>query len=289
MALLDMVLKKTDQVGVAHVNHNFRADSQKDLEFVKSLAEQLKIPFYSKTLAPQVSGNKEEFGRIERYKFFNELRQNEGFDWILTAHHRDDVIESFFMQIFFGRRVYGIASIDEKRRLLRPILHMSREEITEYVTKWKIPYLEDPTNDDTGFLRNKIRNILIPTLEDMFGSQVKGSIFESLREIHDLQLALEWFIKTPDKPFGSKVYLEELRYYLNNAPSFLKPYIIEKALLPILDYRLGKSHRDRVLGFFTSNAPEIQLPRGITLKRKNGTIIVILSDKKYPLNKDERA
>jgi tRNA(Ile)-lysidine synthetase-like protein len=289
MALLNLVLEQTDtdKVGVAHVNHNFREGSIKDLEFIKSYSSSLGLPFYSKTLSPPSGVNKEEYGRSERYKFLKEIRESEEYDWILTAHHRDDVIESFFMQIFFGRRVYGIAEKDEKRRLLRPILKLSRAEINEYIQKKNIPYVEDPTNADTSLLRNKIRLELMPILQSMFGEQVNRSVFESLREIHDLQLALEWSLKVPVEPFGSKEFLSSLRFRLNETPDFLKPYLIEKVCLPILGFRLGKTHRERTLSFFSSNAPEIQLPRGITLRRQNGEIIVILSDKKYPLTEDE--
>ncbi len=277
MALLHIALGQTRNLGIAHVNHNFRAESKNDLEFVRNYAERLEIPFYSRTLEVLESGNKEEFGRNERYKFFKEIREKEGYDWILTAHHRDDVIESFLMQILFGRRVYGIAPKDEKRKLLRPILNLSRDEITEYVRKNDIPFIEDPTNEDTSFLRNKIRHTLMPNLKSLFGDQVSGSIFESLREIHDLQLALEWTLDVPSEPFGTKEFLKKLQTELDLMPQFLKPYLIEQVLLPVLNYRLGKSHRERALYFFTSNSPELQLPRGITLRRQGGGVVLINS------------
>lgn len=275
MALLHMVSMQTKDFGVAHVNHNFRPESENDLEFVRNYTERLGAPFYTYTLAPLDSGNKEEFGRNERYKFFKEVREKEGYDWVLTAHHRDDVIESFLMQIFFGRRVYGIAAEDQKRKLLRPILNLTRDEINDYVKVNEIPFVEDPTNEETTLLRNKIRHTLIPNLKSMFGDQVAGSIFESLREINDLQLALEWALKVPQGEFGTKEFLKKLKVELEVLPQFLKPYLIEKALLPVLNYRLGKSHRDRALYFFTSNSPEIQLPRGITLRRQGGGVVVM--------------
>jgi tRNA(Ile)-lysidine synthase len=153
----------------AHLDHGLRSDSSEDATFVKKTLAQWDIPCEIKTLTPPEKGNLEDWGRKERYAFFEELRIRENADFIVTAHHQNDDLESFFLHLLRGTRVKGMSGMQALTgHLLRPLLFTPRSEIESHATAHKIPYREDPSNADLSLKRNFLRHKILPELEKIW-------------------------------------------------------------------------------------------------------------------------
>ena len=106
------------------------------------------------------------------------------FDAIAVAHNADDQVETFLMRIIRGSGMSGLSAMKFKNeKIIRPLLSISRQEILQYLKINKLKYRTDKTNAQNLFLRNKIRNNLIPLLEKNFNSKIKETIFDSLISI----------------------------------------------------------------------------------------------------------
>lgn len=158
--------------GIAHCNFGLRGDeSDGDTAFVKKIAEEIfHVPFFYKkfNLKKSVKVNTQIEARRLRYEWFEEIRSKNHYNYIATAHHRDDQIETFFINLLRGSGITGLAGIPEKQgHLIRPMLFATRNEIALYARKSKIPHREDSSNNTDAYLRNKIRHHLIPLLENL--------------------------------------------------------------------------------------------------------------------------
>ena len=156
----------------AYVNHNLRgADSKIERDFVENFASDRRIEIRVKSIEPsfwkEKSGESVEMrARSVRYGYFTEITQKESADYIATAHHLDDKIETFFINILRSSGTEILSSIPEKsKNIIRPLLNVSREEIDEYIERAGLKYIDDKTNFENKYFRNKIRNELIPVLE----------------------------------------------------------------------------------------------------------------------------
>jgi tRNA(Ile)-lysidine synthase len=150
---------------IAHVDHNVRTKSHKDAVFVHDIAAKFHIPFELIKITHKPKGNMEEQFRKIRYEFFEELRKKYKASWILTAHHLNDNIETILFNLIRGSSIEGLGGMetaDKKRKILRPLLNVSRQEIINSLKKKKIKYVEDETNKDEKFSRNLIRHKIIP-------------------------------------------------------------------------------------------------------------------------------
>lgn len=162
------------EITICHVNHGLRGkDSDRDAEFVKSFAEQRNISHYSRhigeRLENQEAGNMHAIARDMRYAFFEEIRQDQDADFIFTAHHQDDVIESMILNFFRGTGIEGLQGIPTVNGcILRPFADIAKCEITKYAKENNIAYREDVSNQSNKYTRNKIRHQLKPLLEDLF-------------------------------------------------------------------------------------------------------------------------
>ncbi len=157
------------KITAVHVNHQLRKDSSLDQELVEAACAKLKIPLHTRTLTPPKTGNLEEWGRHERYSFLEEIRQQEGAQFILTAHHLNDDLESFFLHLTRGTRLKGLMGMRQTRDFIhRPFLKTQKSELIEYARKNKIPHHEDVTNQDAQFKRNALRLKVLPALLDEF-------------------------------------------------------------------------------------------------------------------------
>lgn len=156
-------------VSVAHIDHGIRDDSASDKEFVESFATKFKVPFYAKKLTPPIS-NVEAWGREERYKFFDQLVHEHDIDFVATAHHKGDLVETFLFRLLTGRMnslSAPIKGIDLERGILRPLLGIYKEEILEYAKHHEISFREDSTNSDQSYKRNFIRHSIVPVLKEL--------------------------------------------------------------------------------------------------------------------------
>lgn len=163
-----------DRCKVLHVNHNISPKATQWEEHCRDTATKLGIELVvvSKAIA---AGNLEMQARLQRYKYFEERLKGEN-EVVLTAHHRNDVVETRLWQLFTGRAVIGIPFRRQLGQgyLIRPFLQLPKHELLNYALEHKLNWIEDESNLDQSFDRNWIRHKLIPDIETRFPSVIKN-------------------------------------------------------------------------------------------------------------------
>ena len=195
----------------AHLNHKIRQESDKDQEFVEKLCQKLEVPLETHSVDIKKIKNKrglEENGRIERYKFFNKLAKKHQAKYILTAHHADDNLETILMNFTRGGGLSALSGMEiQSENLLRPLLHISKNEILAYLKFHKIKFREDKTNKDTKFTRNFLRHEVIPRLKKI-NPNIESTIAKNsnnIKEIEDFinKKSLSWIKANASKNHSS--------------------------------------------------------------------------------------
>ena len=161
-------------ISLAHCNFQLRGkESDKDEAFVKKLAKDLKVPIYTQSFETAGYAKKQKLSiqlaaRELRYKWFEEVLRINGLDFVLTAHHADDDLETFIINTARGTGLDGLTGIPERNgNILRPLLPFSRSQIEKYAKEKGITWREDQTNLEINYLRNKIRHKIIPVLKEI--------------------------------------------------------------------------------------------------------------------------
>ncbi len=159
---------------IAHCNFNLRGlESDADEEFVLDLAEKLDVEvfienFDTKTYAVDEKVSIQMAARELRYHWFEELSSALKFDYILTAHHANDNLETFIINLVRGSGLEGFTGIKAvNNSVIRPFLPFSRNDIEAYAKKFKIKWREDSSNASNKYLRNKIRHDIVPIMEEL--------------------------------------------------------------------------------------------------------------------------
>lgn len=173
--VLAHLLKQGDfTFGIAHCNFQLRGkDSHADERFCKALAESLHVPFYSilfelKPYALKHKLSTQMAARNLRYEWFQEILKTKGYDFLLTAHHANDSIETMLLNLVRGTGIKGMKGIPEKNgRIIRPMLCFSKEEILKFAKAEKFAYRKDQSNRETKYDRNFIRLKVIPLLKQL--------------------------------------------------------------------------------------------------------------------------
>ncbi len=157
---------------VAHCNFKLRGKESDDDElFVKNLAAKYKISFYSnsfntKELSNSSNKSVQMIARDLRYSWFNKLSEELGIDYIITAHHIDDSIETFLINLSRGAGINGFLGIPEvNNKINRPLLAFTKDQLKSYALENKILFREDSSNKKKDYLRNQIRLEVIPKLK----------------------------------------------------------------------------------------------------------------------------
>lgn len=178
MVLLD-ILSKTipgKRLGVLYVNHNLRGeDSVAEEVFVRKIViEKYKLPLFVYIINAsewQNCGSVENKAREIRYTFFASILQREEYGFIATAHHMNDRIETFFLNLLRGGNIQSLSSIPAiNHNIVRPMLTVTREEINDYANVYSVEYVEDKTNNLPIYKRNRIRKEVIPLLRTLSGN-----------------------------------------------------------------------------------------------------------------------
>lgn len=167
---------------VAHVNHMIREESKEEKIYVENFCKQYDIPFYYleedvKNNSKEAKMSEEAYGRKIRYDFFEDVRKKENATSIATAHNMDDDIETILLNIIRGTGLKGLTGMGYRyNNVIRPLLNIEKKDILEYNKDQNLNPCIDKTNFENIYSRNKIRNILIPTLQDEYNSNIKQSI-----------------------------------------------------------------------------------------------------------------
>jgi tRNA(Ile)-lysidine synthase len=174
MVMLHLFKNAGFNVGVAHCNFQLRKDeSDADEKLVERTCAASEIPYFvtrleTKLFAKENGLSTQLAARQLRYHFFETIAVQHGYDYIATAHHLNDSIETVFLNLTRGTGIDGLAGIRAKNeRIIRPLLFATRETIEAYAVKNKIEWREDKSNSEDDYQRNFIRHKITPLLREL--------------------------------------------------------------------------------------------------------------------------
>jgi tRNA(Ile)-lysidine synthase len=174
VVMTDLFSKLKIPFAIAHCNFQLRGkESDGDEKFVLKLAQKHRVTFFSTKFSANEFSKKnkisiQEAARKLRYDWFEEIRSRHQYDYIATAHHANDSIETFFINLLRGTGIEGLKGIPVKNEnIIRPLLFATQTEIKNYASKRKIKFRLDSSNEKDDYLRNKIRHQVIPSLQKL--------------------------------------------------------------------------------------------------------------------------
>lgn len=199
MVLAHMLLQQSYKPAIAHCNFKLRAEADADEEWLKNWAQQHNLEFFSTSFATaEYAGKKgistQMAARELRYNFFDELMEEHWFEYLLTAHHADDSLETIFLKLSRKPELLSLAGIrPRKGKILRPLWLMSRSEIKDYAKKHQLSWREDASNADVYYQRNRLRHQVIPDLKNAL-PQLHDNWSAGVSQLHNDRLLLEQLI-----------------------------------------------------------------------------------------------
>lgn len=171
MCLLNLLIeektRKKITVICAHVNHKMRIESEEEASFVKEYCEKNDCIFEYMEITDYNDDNFHNQARIKRYNFFKELLKKYNANYLMTAHHGDDLMETVLMRITRGSNLKGYIGFKKESRfyenkMLRPLITVSKSEIEKYTKENNIPYRIDKSNEKDKYTRNRYRHKVLP-------------------------------------------------------------------------------------------------------------------------------
>jgi tRNA(Ile)-lysidine synthase len=258
---------------VAHVNYHFRGDdSNLDQKIVEDFCKKNKIKFHLKDVSEQEKTQMkslQNWARELRYDFFFKILEQENLDYIVTAHHLNDELETFFINLSRGSGIKGLSGIPKnENRILRPLLKFTKNEIYAFAKENSIDFREDKSNEKDDYLRNKIRNQLTPKIVEIFPNFLEQfgeslSYLSSVNEFYQEEIA-----KTLEEVLMKE---NEETFTLNKEKLFQKP----KVLIIEVIRKLGFSgiEIEKIISaengkFFRSSTHEISINKKEILCKK---------------------
>ncbi len=167
MVLAHLMQAEGLNFALVHCNFALRgADSDADEQLVRKAAKQYGKRVFVRR-CPVESGNVQTEARRLRYAFFDGLMQAHGFDYLLTAHHGDDSVETFFINLLRGTGLRGLTGIRDRERILRPLRKVLRRDLADYAAAYGVRWREDASNASDKYVRNRIRHEILPLLEQI--------------------------------------------------------------------------------------------------------------------------
>ena len=196
---------------VCHINHMIREEAASDEKYVEEYCKKNNIEFFAKRIKVEEMAEKEkigteEAGRKARYEFFNEILNKTNANKIATAHTANDNAETVLMNIIRGSGTLGLKGIEAKNeKLIRPLIECKRSEIEKYCKDENLNPRIDKTNFENIYTRNKVRNMLIPYIENNFNP----NIIEAINRLSDLSKQENDFLEKLTKEAYKKILVEQ--------------------------------------------------------------------------------
>ncbi len=198
--LLDLQSKWGWHLGIAHCDHRWRSDSQANAEHVENLAKTWNISFYLETANEPL--NSEAAARDWRYQVLSAIASEHNYNYIVTGHTASDRAETLLYNLMRGTGSDGLQALTwqrpltEKIVLVRPLLEITRTQTKEFCQDFQLPIWEDSTNQDLKYTRNRIRQELLPYLQENFNPQVESALAQTAEL---LQAEVEYLEQAADR------------------------------------------------------------------------------------------
>ena len=268
-ALLGLQRLLKIRIEVCHVDHGLRESSSKDAQFVTQWCSELGITCHVQSLGPRpAQDNVEAWARRERYAALARVRESRQLDWIVTAHNANDVAETLLMRLIAKKELTSIDEADTRRNVLRPFLDVDREQIDTYVSSHQVPYVEDPTNVDTGFVRNRVRHEVLPLLRGRFDPSIVWILAEQARSLAQDSEALRSAARAVvqdlgDIREGDVEWLRRLQAALQAAAPAIRWRAVQALCTARLGFVVGESKATAMLRVISGEELSIDLGDGL--------------------------
>jgi tRNA(Ile)-lysidine synthase len=174
VVLSDLLYKAEYKIELAHCNFQLRGqEAKEDTKFCENFAKSINVPFHVIYFDTKIYAEKHKLSiqmaaRELRYNWFKSLKNQHQFNYILTAHHANDTIETLFVNLIRGTGINGLQGIPEKQNdIIRPLLFASKDDIIKYADNENLSFREDSSNQEVKYKRNFIRHQIIPELKKL--------------------------------------------------------------------------------------------------------------------------
>lgn len=286
-ALLTLSRANGFAVSAAHYNHQLRGtESLRDERFVSRQCAELGVPLIIgrgavAQAAEQSRTGIEETARRMRYAFLEEAARSAGADRIATAHNADDNAETVLLHLVRGTGLDGLTGIPPCRgRLIRPLLGTTRAEIEQYLAENGIAHVEDSTNSDTAYARNRLRREVMPVLRSI-NPNFSHTLAECLPRLNEERQVLDSLAENALAGYtctAGTVTLDAAR--IAALPPVVAARCIKRALERLDCYQISAAHLNAAAALAGHDAPSasVDLPHGITARREYGRLILTRED-----------
>lgn len=237
--LLDLQPHWEWRIAIAHCNHRWRPDADDNAAYVESLAEAWQVPYHGRTTSEPIPS--EAAAREWRYAVLEEVARREGFDCVVTGHTASDRAETLLYNLIRGSGADGLQALTWNRplgdsvRLVRPLLEFLRSETAQVCEDRQLEIWYDSTNDDITYARNRIREELLPYLQEHLNPRVENHLSQTaelLRAdvalLEELAATVRKQASSPDSPYALN------RQVLQNAPLALQRRVVRQFLQGLL-------------------------------------------------------
>ena len=246
VCMLSLCKERGDlRVLCAHLDHGIRGEeSRRDAAFTEELCRAWDIPFFTERVSvPELAAawgmGIEEAARKARYAFLERVAGEQGADRIATAHTMNDNAETVLLHLARGTGLRGLSGIPEERGIIvRPLLNCSREQVEAYLREKNIPWVEDSTNQNDDFARNRARHTALPAMERLHEGAL-SAIHRMTALAREDEDCLEQLAASLLEAWGDRLPAEELRKQ--------HPAVARRVLRQWTGWELSREHTDTLL------------------------------------------
>ncbi|HIU55239.1 MAG TPA: tRNA lysidine(34) synthetase TilS [Candidatus Gallibacteroides avistercoris] len=278
----------------AHCNFSLRgAESIRDYQFAKEFTQKHNIPFLSIVFNTLQYASEQKLSiemacRELRYNWFEKLRLQYQAEAIAVAHHKNDSIETFFLNLIRGTGINGLTGIKSRNGyIVRPLLCIGRNEILYYIKSEKLSYITDSTNEETIYTRNKIRLEIIPLLQSI-NPAYANCISRTMENLRQTELVYNEAIAEQEKKLvkesDEKHYLSipEL-LSLSYPETFLYEWLKKYGFSPLICQQIFITTKSEISGqiFYSEKYRVIKDRTSVILSRKSHKDISLTTIEKY--------
>lgn len=249
------------QLGIAHVNHKQRQESEHEEAYLRHWAEEHKVPFHYSAFSGKFSENA---ARTFRYEFFKQVMKDYDYSALVTAHHADDQAETIFMRLLRGSRLRHLTGISAIRpfgtgQIIRPFLHLTKAQLP--VTF----HFEDRSNTSLAYLRNRIRLSYLPTLSQE-NPKIKEHLCLLAEEIGLMEQALGELTKD--------ITITDLSVFQQQSDA-VQLFLLQNYLDSFPDLQLSKGQFNQLISYLRKNVSgKIPLKNGYELVKTQTSLLI---------------
>jgi len=276
MALLHHLKTTTNNpIICCHINHNVRAESKEEEEYLKNYCQKENIIFESMTINEYKENNFENEARKKRYSFYEKTLNKHNSKYLFLAHHGDDLVETILMKISRGSSLEGYAGIKEVSKqnnyyIIRPFLEYTKEDLINYNHKNNIKYYIDKSNEDIKYTRNRYRKLILPILKEE-----NTNIHKSFLKYSKTLLEYDNYIDRTTNNILNNIYKDntlDLTKFINE-DIFIQKNILYKILQNIYNNQnniIKEKHIIDLINIIKNKKPniEINLPNDLIAKKE---------------------